>query len=47
MELDFHWHLEILPQIWQAAGFEWASGFYYNPMPPEAAAKLLAEASWQ
>jgi UDPglucose--hexose-1-phosphate uridylyltransferase len=40
---DFHWHLEILPQIWPAAGFEWASGFFYNPVSPEAAARLLAE----
>lgn len=41
LEDDFHWHLEILPQIWPVAGFEWASGFFYNPTPPEAAAKRL------
>ena len=42
IELDFHWHLEILPQIFPISGFEWASGFYYNPVPPEMAARCLA-----
>jgi UDPglucose--hexose-1-phosphate uridylyltransferase len=23
------------------AGFEWGSGFYVNPMPPESATKFL------
>jgi UDPglucose--hexose-1-phosphate uridylyltransferase len=45
LEEDFHWHLEILPQLWPIAGFEWASGFFYNPTPPEAAARRLAELS--
>ena len=27
------------------AGFEWGSGFYINPTPPEEAAKFLREAS--
>jgi UDPglucose--hexose-1-phosphate uridylyltransferase len=43
IEEDFHWHLEILPQIWPVAGFEWASGFFYNPTPPELAARALGE----
>jgi len=42
IEQDFHWHLEILPQIYRIAGFEWASGFFYNPVPPEMAAKCLS-----
>jgi UDPglucose--hexose-1-phosphate uridylyltransferase len=41
---DFHWHLEVLPQIFPLEGFEWASGFYYNPVSPEVAARALAQA---
>jgi UDPglucose--hexose-1-phosphate uridylyltransferase len=37
----FHWHLEILPKITRAAGFEWGTGFYINPTPPEEAAQVL------
>ena len=41
-ELDyFHWHLEIIPKLANVAGFEWGSGFFINPMPPEAAAASL------
>ena len=39
----FHWHIEILPQLSRAAGFEWGSGFYINPVPPEQAAAFLRE----
>jgi UDPglucose--hexose-1-phosphate uridylyltransferase len=42
IEDDFHWHMEILPQIVRATGFEWASGFFYNPIPPEIAARCLS-----
>ena len=42
IEEDFHWHLEILPQIARITGFEWASGFFYNPVPPEMAARCLS-----
>ncbi len=42
---DFHWHLEILPQISRITGFEWASGFFYNPVPPEVAARCLCSAA--
>ena len=41
---DFHWHLEIIPRLTRVAGFEWGTGFYINPTPPEAAAKFLREA---
>ncbi len=41
IEDDFHWHLEILPHIARITGFEWASGFFYNPVPPEVAARCL------
>jgi len=40
----YHWHIEIIPKINQVAGFEWGSGCYINPMPPELAAKLLNQA---
>lgn len=42
IEDDFHWHLELLPQIERITGFEWASGFFYNPIPPEVAARYLS-----
>ncbi|MCB4790567.1 MAG: galactose-1-phosphate uridylyltransferase [Elusimicrobia bacterium] len=39
----YHWHIEIMPKLVQVAGFEWGSGFYINPTPPEEAAKFLRE----
>jgi len=39
----FHWHFEIVPKLTSIAGFEWGSGFYINPMPPEEAAVFLRE----
>jgi UDPglucose--hexose-1-phosphate uridylyltransferase len=41
IEEDFHWHIEILPQMFRITGFEWASGFFFNPVPPEVAARCL------
>lgn len=43
IEDDYHWHIEIMPRITQVAGFEWGTGFYINPTPPEDAAKYLRE----
>jgi UDPglucose--hexose-1-phosphate uridylyltransferase len=40
----FHWHIELIPKLTQVAGFEWGSGFYINPTPPEESAKFLREA---
>ncbi|MGB9695287.1 MAG: galactose-1-phosphate uridylyltransferase [Caldisericaceae bacterium] len=40
----YHWHIEILPRLTHTAGFEWGSGLYINPMPPEQAAAFLKEA---
>jgi UDPglucose--hexose-1-phosphate uridylyltransferase len=37
----FHWHLELMPKLTKVAGFEWGSGFYINPTPPEDAADYL------
>jgi UDPglucose--hexose-1-phosphate uridylyltransferase len=39
----YHWHLEIIPKLTKVAGFEWGSGFYINPTPPEEAARFLRE----
>jgi UDPglucose--hexose-1-phosphate uridylyltransferase len=39
----FHWHVEIIPRITRVAGFEWGTGFYINPTPPEEAAQVLRE----
>ena len=44
IEEDFHWHIELIPRLTRVAGFEWGSGFYINPTPPEEAAKYLREA---
>jgi UDPglucose--hexose-1-phosphate uridylyltransferase len=30
-----------MPKLTQPAGFEWGSGFYINPVSPEAAAALM------
>jgi len=43
IEKDYHWHIEIMPRLTHVAGFEWGSGFYINPMPPEDACKYLNE----
>ncbi len=38
---DFHWHIEIYPQINEITGFERGSGCYIQPLLPEICAKLL------
>ena len=43
IDQDFRWHIEILPRLTQTAGFEWGSGFYINPTPPEESAAYLRE----
>jgi UDPglucose--hexose-1-phosphate uridylyltransferase len=40
----YHWHFEIVPKLTSIAGFEWGSGFYINPLPPEEAALFLRQA---
>ena len=40
----YHWHVEIMPKLTKVAGFEWGTGFYINPVPPEDAARHLREA---
>lgn len=41
IEQDYHWHFELIPRLTRTAGFEWGSGFYINPTPPETAAQIL------
>jgi len=41
-EIEFyHWHIEFTPKLTRVAGFEWGTGFYIVPTPPELAAKYL------
>ncbi len=37
----YHWHIEIIPRVTKTAGFEWGTGFYINPVPPEEAATFM------
>ncbi|MFH1507312.1 MAG: galactose-1-phosphate uridylyltransferase [Candidatus Omnitrophota bacterium] len=39
----YHWHIEFMPKLTRVAGFEWGTGFYLVPTPPEMAAKYLKE----
>jgi UDPglucose--hexose-1-phosphate uridylyltransferase len=39
----YHWHMEITPALTKVAGFEVGTGFYINPVPPEASASHLRE----
>jgi len=41
----YHWHVELMPKLTRVAGFEWGSGFYINPTPPEEAARFLRDAT--
>ncbi len=41
----FHWHIEIMPKLTKMAGFEWGTGFYINPTPPEESARFMREAA--
>ena len=45
IEEDYHWHIELIPRLTRVAGFEWGSGFYINPTPPEESAAYLREAT--
>ena len=42
--MSYHWHIEIIPRLTRVAGFEWGTGFYINPTPPEESAKFLRDA---
>lgn len=42
----YHWHIQILPRLTTAAGFELGSGMYINVTLPEEAARYLRETSY-
>ncbi|MBD3160794.1 MAG: galactose-1-phosphate uridylyltransferase [Candidatus Eisenbacteria bacterium] len=42
--VHYHWHIELMPRLTKVAGFEWGTGFYINPTPPEDATRYLREA---
>lgn len=42
-EMDFHWHVEVIPRLVQVHGFERGMGFYVTLTPPEEAAACLRE----
>ena len=42
--MHYHWHIEVIPKLTKVAGFEWGTGFYLNPTPPEEAARFLRDA---
>ena len=43
--VQYHWHIEITPRLTRLAGFEWGTGIYINPTPPEEAAQYLRDAA--
>jgi UDPglucose--hexose-1-phosphate uridylyltransferase len=42
-ESQYHWHVEVLPQVAKAAGLEWGSGIHLNSVSPEEAARVLRQ----
>jgi UDPglucose--hexose-1-phosphate uridylyltransferase len=40
----YHWHIELIPRLTKMAGFEWGTGFYINPTPPEESTAFLKDA---
>jgi UDPglucose--hexose-1-phosphate uridylyltransferase len=38
---EYHWHIETRLRIGLREGFEWGTGFFVNPTPPEDAAAYL------
>ncbi|MBI3315416.1 MAG: hypothetical protein HYZ87_00355 [Candidatus Omnitrophica bacterium] len=43
IDRDYHWYFQISPRLTKDAGFEWGTGIYINPTPPEDAAELLRD----
>ena len=44
ISIDWHWQIEIIPRLSPVHGFEWSTGLFINPTPPEEAARLLRAA---
>jgi len=40
---EYHWHMEARLRIGLREGFEWGTGFFVNPTPPEDCAAFLRE----
>jgi UDPglucose--hexose-1-phosphate uridylyltransferase len=40
---SYHWHIEIIPKLTQSVGFEWGTGLYIVPTPPQVAARYLRQ----
>jgi UDPglucose--hexose-1-phosphate uridylyltransferase len=40
---EYHWHLELIPKLSVAAGFELGSGMWINVVKPEEAAAFLRD----
>ena len=40
---DYHWHIDVYPQVCEITGFEWGSGFHIEPLLPETCAKILIQ----
>ena len=40
---DWHWQIGIIPRLGITHGFEWGTGLFINPTPPENAAGFLRE----
>ncbi|MCS7180859.1 MAG: DUF4921 family protein, partial [bacterium] len=43
IDKDYHWHIEIIPKLTRPGGFEWGTGLYINPVPPEDVSTFLKE----
>jgi UDPglucose--hexose-1-phosphate uridylyltransferase len=43
IDKKYHWHMGIFPILTKVAGFEWGTGVYINPVPPETAAQFLRQ----
>jgi len=46
LSYDWHWQIEIVPRLGSIQGFEWETGLFINPTPPEEAARFLREVSF-
>ena len=42
----YHWYVEIFPRVTRAAGLEWGTECWINPIPPESAAQRLRALDW-
>jgi UDPglucose--hexose-1-phosphate uridylyltransferase len=40
---EYHWHIETRLRIGLREGFEWGTGLFVNPTPPEDAARYLRD----